>query len=81
MGKITDKPTFQCNCLFWALKAWWLWGGRIKFKKSTTWFGFHVTWISQFGEEYEYTLTKPKKQKWWYVPFCYSGVIKQVKRK
>ena len=77
----SHKEEFQLNCLFWTFKKIFLYGGYIKFKRSKTWFGFHTTWMSPWGTEYEYTLLKPKKQKWWYIPFWYKGVIKEVKKK
>ena len=67
-----------CNCLFWALLKVLTEGGKIHFSKSRTWFGFHVTWIDRAGIEWEYTLEKPVKHKWWYIPFCYKGVVKRV---
>ena len=69
----------QGNCFFWAFKKVFLYGGRVKIKKSRTWIGFHSTWVSPWGKEYEYTLPHAKKQPWWYVPFVYPGVIKEVK--
>ena len=71
----------DCNCLIWVIKQKLKHGGQIKFKKSITWFGFHATWVSPDGKEYEYTVLRPKRQKWWYIPFCYRGVIKEVKKK
>ncbi len=69
----------MCNCLVWALWMKFRWGGQICWRKSRTWFGFHNTWISPHnGTEWEYTLAVPKKQPWWYIPFCYKGVVKQV---
>ena len=72
---------FQCNCLFWVWKKMFLYGGSIKFKRSKTWFGFHTVWVSPWGTEYEYTVLHPKRQKWWYIPFCYRGVIKEIKKR
>ncbi len=54
------------------------WGGRLRWHKSRTWAGFHNTWISPKGIEWEYTLAKPRKQPWWYIPFCYRGVVKKL---
>lgn len=70
----------MCNCLFWALWMRIRWGGSIRWIKSRTWFGFHNIWISPNGTEWEYTLLKPVKHSWWYIPFCYTGVIKQIKK-
>ena len=54
-------------------------GGRIKWSKSRTWFGFHTTWIDNTGIEWEYTLNKPKKHPWWYIPIFYTGTVKRRK--
>jgi hypothetical protein len=54
------------------------WGGKIRWQKSRTWIGFHNTWISPGGKEWEFTLQRPKKHPWYYIPFCYKGVIKKV---
>jgi hypothetical protein len=69
----------MCNCLVWVLYMKLRWGGKITWKKSRTWIGFHNTWISPNGSEWEYTLEKPKKHPWYYVPLCYSGIVKRVK--
>ena len=67
-----------CNCLVWVLFKRITSGGSIRFKKSRTWFGFHSTWIDNDGVEWEYTLEKPVKHPWWYIPFCYKGIVKRV---
>jgi hypothetical protein len=54
------------------------WGGKINWHKSRTWVGFHNTWTSPNGSTWEYTLEKPKKHSWWYIPLCYTGVLKKV---
>ena len=54
------------------------WGGKINFKKSRTWSGFHSTWTNPNGIEWEYTLEKPVMYAWYYIPLCYKGVIKRV---
>lgn len=74
------KEIFECNCLVWVIKQRILHGGQINWRKSRTWSGFHTTWLSPEGKEYEYTLKIIKKQPWWYVPFCYRGVVKEVKK-
>jgi hypothetical protein len=68
----------MCNCLVWALWMKFRWGGKIQWHKSRTWIGFHNTWISPNGSMWEYTLEKPKKQPWWYIPLCYKGVLKRL---
>lgn len=75
------KELFECNCLIWVIKQRITQGGKILWKKSRTWWGFHTTWQSPQGDEYEYTLKVIKKHPWWYVPFCYHGVVKKVKKK
>lgn len=68
-----------CNCLTFAIKKYFKYGGRIRFSKSKTWFGFHVTYIDPLGKEWEYTLIQPKKHPYWYIPMCYKGIVKRVK--
>ena len=68
----------MCNCLVWAVYMRLFHGGKIRWHKSRTWFGFHTTWISNLGNEWEYTLAKPKRQPWWYVPLCYRGRVKEL---
>jgi hypothetical protein len=68
----------MCNCLVWAVWMKFRWGGTIRWYKSRTWFGFHNTWISPNGKELEYTLARPKRQPWWYIPICYRGVVKEL---
>ena len=63
---------------------WVIWvriteGGRIRWTKSRTWWGFHTTWIDPWGHEWEYTLAKIEKKPWWYIPIIYRGVVKEVK--
>lgn len=67
------------NCLIWVIWMKFRWGGKIKWHKSKTWFGFHNSWISPNGSEWEYTLYKPKIQPWWYIPLCYNGTVKRIK--
>lgn len=69
-----------CNCLFWVLYKKITQGGVINYYKSKTWKGFHATWSDANGQEWEYTLKKIKKQPWWYIPFCYEGIVKKVKK-
>lgn len=66
------------NCLLWCLIMKLRWGGRINYSKSRTWIGFHSTWTSPKGNTWEYTLTKPKKQAWYYIPLCYKGKVRRV---
>jgi len=68
----------MCNCLVYVLWMRFRWGGKIHFHKSRTWAGFHVIWTSPNGSQWEYTLAKPKRQPWWYVPLCYKGVVKRI---
>lgn len=67
------------NCLFWAISKR-LTGGKLRWSKSKTWIGFHVSWIDEHQSEWEYTLTQAKKQPWWYIPILYRGVVKRVVR-
>ena len=68
----------MCNCLVYAVWMRIRWGGRLHFMRSRTWRGFHVSWIRPDGREFEYTLKRPKKQPWWYIPICYQGVVKEL---
>ncbi len=68
----------MCNCLFWCIAMKLRWGGKINWKKSRTWIGFHTTWTNPMGREWEYTLERVKIHPWWYIPMCYRGVIKRV---
>ena len=36
-------------------------GGTVKWYKSAIWYGYHCTWVSTEGEEWEYTLPKMRK--------------------
>ncbi len=72
------QESILCNCLVYVVWMKFRWGGKILIKKSRTWFGFHTTWVSPNGTEWEYTLAKPKKQPWYYVPVCYKGIVKRV---
>lgn len=67
------------NCLIWVLWMRLRWGGKILYKKSKTWSGFHTTWVSPNGSEWEYTLLKPTIHPWYYIPLLYKGVVKRVK--
>ena len=67
-----------CNCIFYVVWMRLNFGGQIRWHRSRTWSGFHATWVDPNGIEWEYTLAKPRKQPWWYIPFCYQGVIKEV---
>jgi hypothetical protein len=62
----------MCNCLIFALWMRFRWGGRVQWHRSRTWLGFHTTWKSPNGRVLEYTLARPKKQPWWYIPICYN---------
>ena len=68
----------MCNCLIWAVYMRLFHGGQIRWYKSRTWLGFHTTWVSNIGTEWEYTLVKPKRQPWWYIPLCYKGRVKEL---
>jgi hypothetical protein len=68
----------MCNCLFFALWMRFRWGGTIRWHRSRTWLGFHNTWVSPNGKVLEYTLVRPKRQPWWYIPICYRGVVKEL---
>lgn len=67
-----------CNCLVWCLFMRFRWGGKINYKKSRTWIGFHSTWTNPKGIEWEYTLEKPVVHPWYYIPLCYKGKVKRV---
>jgi hypothetical protein len=77
---IMEEVEFLSNCLFWAGYQWVKYGGELKFEKSKTWFGFHCYWISPYGERYDFTLKRKKKQPWWYIPFIFKGVVKKRQR-
>lgn len=68
----------MCNCLIFALWMRFRWGGRVQWHRSRTWLGFHTTWKSPNGRVLEYTLARPKKQPWWYIPICYRGRVKEL---
>lgn len=71
----------KSNCLIWVLEQKWKYGGQIRWHKAKTWAGFHTTWVHPEGHsEWEFTLKKPVKGPWWYIPIWYEGVIKQVYR-
>ena len=68
------------NCLIWVVKQRITVGGRITWRKSKTWWGWHNTWIDPNGDEWEFTLVKPKRQPWWYIPIWYTGEVKKIKK-
>lgn len=66
------------NCILFAYYRRVTQGGRVQWSKSRTWKGFHTTWVDKNNCEWEFTLDKPKKQPWWYIPLLYKGVVKKV---
>ena len=71
----TDKN----NCYFWTLEKLIREGGTVKWYKSAIWYGYHFTWMSPLGEEWEYTLPKMKKTSLWKVMW-YNGTVRKFTR-
>tara|TARA_B100000212_G_C27300089_1_gene501115 strand:+ start:140 stop:478 length:339 start_codon:yes stop_codon:yes gene_type:complete len=71
----TDKN----NCYFWTLEKLITEGGKVKWYKSHLWYGYHCTWVSPLGEEWEYTLPKMRKTSLWKVMW-YNGNVRKFTR-
>lgn len=65
------------NCLIWAITQKLKHGGDINWHKAKTWFGFHVSWTSNTGCTWEYTVVNQDRQPWWYIPILYKGIVKR----
>ena len=64
------------NCLFWALYRRIRYGGTLRWSKSVTWWGFHVTWVDPVTlQEWEYTVLDRSVRAWYYTPILYRGVV------
>ena len=63
------------NCYFWTLEKLITQGGAVKWYKSAIWFGYHCTWVSPDGVEWEYTLPKMKRTSLWKVMW-YHGTVR-----
>ena len=74
--------TSKNNCYFSTLEKLITQGGSVNWYKSAIWYGYHCTWVSPTGEEWEYTLPKMSKTTLWKVMW-YTGKIKkfQTRRK
>jgi hypothetical protein len=68
------------NCYFWTFWKILTEGGKVKWYKSKTWFGYHCTWIDSKGIEWEYTMPRMTKKPLWYIPILYKGKIRRVRR-
>lgn len=78
----SSKPQqvkFYSNCLFWAVWKKITHGGKLNFRKSNTWFGFHVTWTNKEGITWEYTIHDQSKKSWWYIPILFKGIIRRAR--
>lgn len=69
----------QSNCYFWTLERIVTKGGSVNWYRSSTWRGFHCTWVERNGTEWEYTVPRMGRKPWWYIPLFYNGEVKQVK--
>lgn len=68
--------TKRNNCYFWTLEKLISKGGSVKWYKSAIWYGYHCTWISPRGDEWEYTLPKLRKTTVFGVMWYY-GIIRK----
>lgn len=71
--------TKKNNCYFWTLEQLIAKGGTVKWYKSAIWYGYHCTWVTPDGIEWEYTLPKMKKTSLWKVMW-YDGQIREFAR-
>lgn len=71
----TDKN----NCYFWTLERLISRGGRARWYNSKRWFGYHVIWIDDKGQGWEYTIPRMGKNTPWYKMLFYDGKVRKFR--
>ena len=74
-----ESNQFEKETRMWTLEKLITEGGKVKWYKSHLWYGYHCTWVSPLGEEWEYTLPKMRKTSLWKVMW-YNGNVRKFTR-
>ena len=68
--------TKKSNCYFWTLENLIVNGGRAQWYPSKRWIGYHVVWIDNDGQKFEYTIPRMKRDTPWYKMLFYDGKVR-----
>ena len=71
--------TSKNNCYFWTLEKLIAEGGRARWYPSNRWIGYHVIWVDNKDQGWEYTVPRMRRGTPWIRMLFYDGTVRKFR--